>query len=310
MPDWPGQTGPMLPNRPVPDPLRDALARWGDQGRPEQSGVAWPLGGWQRTLPAYAQFFASLPNPIARPDVAARAEDADRSPDAATESFLAAMVWGYGRVGYGPFRTAQVLAVNPQVAPTLLEVARRTKRDGGPAGFEYLSRNRLHGLGVAFATKYLYYCSVGSTATPALVLDRLVRNWLADNAGWRISLDWRVQAYDQYVRTAASWARELGLQPAEVEYLMFSDQVSTDSLSQWAPATPGGGIASPPPAADEQPGHTAGVSAVLEALADAADAFAALPDEADPHAADDFERGLRQLRRIVLVMGSSGPDRS
>lgn len=163
------------------------------------------------------------------------------------------MVWGYGRIGYGPFRTAQVLEGNPHASSTLLEVARKTKQDGGPAAFEYLSRNRLRDLGVAFATKYLFFCSAGSATTPALVLDRLVRDWLADNAGWRINLNWRVSAYEEYVQTASAWASELGLQPAEVEYLMFNDRVSADPMSQWAP-TAGGVIVSPPPPG---PGRTA-----------------------------------------------------
>ncbi len=206
-----------------------------------------------------------------------------------------------------------MLEGNPHASSTLLEVARKTKQDGGPAAFEYLSRNRLRDLGVAFATKYLFFCSAGSATTPALVLDRLVRDWLADNAGWRINLNWRVSAYEEYVQTASAWASELGLQPAEVEYLMFNDRVSADPMSQWAPTAGGVIVSPPPPDPAERQAPTAEVTPVLEALEEAADAFAELPIEADPHAAEDFERGLRQLRRIVLVLGSSpprAPDRS
>jgi hypothetical protein len=39
---------------------------------------------------------------------------------------------------------------------------------------------------------------------------------------------------------------------------------------------------------------------VLDALDDTEEAFATLPAAADPHDAEDFERGLRQLRRVVL----------
>lgn len=41
--------------------------------------------------------------------------------------------------------------------------------------------------------------------------------------------------------------------------------------------------------------------AVLEALDDAADAFAALPQSAFAADDDDFDLGVRQLRRIVLA---------
>jgi hypothetical protein len=102
--------------------------------------------------------------------------------------FVAAMVWGYGPVGYGAFRTARVLRENDRVADRLMEVAARARDDGGPAAFELLAKNRLHWLGVAFATKYLFFCAAAGPATPALVLDQLVRDWLAENAGWSLRL--------------------------------------------------------------------------------------------------------------------------
>jgi hypothetical protein len=40
---------------------------------------------------------------------------------------------------------------------------------------------------------------------------------------------------------------------------------------------------------------------VLAALAEAADAFEALSGDVSPEDAEDFERGLRALRRIVIA---------
>jgi hypothetical protein len=45
------------------------------------------------------------------------------------------------------------------------------------------------------------------------------------------------------------------------------------------------------------------VSVILEAFDDAGDAFAALPGTSTADV-DDFERGLRQLRRTVLARNS------
>ena len=45
----------------------------------------------------------------------------------AVRVFVAAMVWGYGRVGYGPFRTARVLAENSSAPEVLLEAAVRER---------------------------------------------------------------------------------------------------------------------------------------------------------------------------------------
>lgn len=91
------------------------------------------------------------------------------------------MVWGYGRVGYGAFRTARVLAKNATATRTLREAAGRARRDGGPEAFSWLAKNRLTWLGVAFATKYLYFCNGPSPSAPALVLDRPVQRWLYEH---------------------------------------------------------------------------------------------------------------------------------
>ncbi len=56
-----------------------------------------------------------------------------------------------------------------------MRVAARVRTAGGPAGFEELVSRRLAWLGVAFATKYLFFCGQGYDSAPAPVLDRLVR---------------------------------------------------------------------------------------------------------------------------------------
>jgi hypothetical protein len=68
------------------------------------------------------------------------------------------MVWGYGRTGYGPFRTARVLEENAEAGAILQEAARQVRSNGGPAAFSWLADHRLRGLGVSFATKFLYFC--------------------------------------------------------------------------------------------------------------------------------------------------------
>jgi len=212
--------------------------------------------------------------------------------------FLAAMIWGYGKVGYGPYRTAHVLSDTAGAAATLAEVAGVARDEGGPAAFELLADNHLLGLGVAFATKYLFFCAAAGDGTPALVLDRLVRGWLARNAGWSLRLDWRVGAYREYVETVTSWASELGCDASDLEFLMFAAAASSDSTSQWAGpsfAT----VGETPPAAVSS--LTLEEVAVLEALDDAAEAFAALPVSAMAADDDDFDLGVRQLRRIVLA---------
>ena len=76
---------------------------------------------------------------------------------------------------------------------------------------------------------------------------------------------------------------------------MFSDSLLEEpGSSPWAPQPIAGAVAE----SDQEE-----VSAVLEALDDADNAFAALPGTRSADV-DDFERGLRQLRRIVLARNS------
>jgi len=283
--------------RPVPVALRELLQRWEAAGRPLQGPTSWPVRSWQAWFPEHSEYLGSLPNPITRAHCIAACHEGLGQPDDVVHGFLAAMVWGYGRVGYGPFRTARVLRENDAVTSTLAEAARIARTDGGPQAFEWLSRHRLRGLGVAFATKYLFFCAAGRDGAPALILDRLVRRWLEQNADWALSLDWRVPDYRAYVETVTAWATEVGRDPAELEYLMFAAEATTDPSSQWSEPTLGSGGAD---ASATDPTLTHGEFAVLDALDDAAEAFSALPS-AEASDDDDFRRGIRDLRRIVLA---------
>ncbi|MEO6700536.1 MAG: hypothetical protein ABI140_18310 [Jatrophihabitantaceae bacterium] len=171
---------------------------------------------------------------------------------------------------------------------------------GGPAAFDWFARHRLAGLGVAFASKYLYFCDVGNTAQPALVLDRLVSDWLARNAGWRPRLDWNRHDYRAYVEAMIAWATEIGIAPHEVEQLIFQNEAARDPRSQWAlpPATQEiSTIGISAPAASD--GEAVDID-VLEVLELTSEAFAALP-HMRPEDRQDAEAHLRHLRRIAVV---------
>lgn len=76
------------------------------------------------------------------------------------DAFIAAMVWGYGRVGYGPSRVERIMA-QPGFEEQLADVTRITLEQGGPAAFEHIRQQRKSGagclkhLGAAFGTMYL-----------------------------------------------------------------------------------------------------------------------------------------------------------
>lgn len=146
------------------------------------------------------------------------------------------MVWGYGPVGYGAYRTKRVLTENPEAGQVLSEVASFARDEGGPASFGWLAQpgHHLRYLGVAFATKYLFFCTAAGGTTPALVLDRLVRDWMFENLGWPLSLEWDVGDYQAYVDTMCGWATEVGIESGNLEMLVFQLAANADPRSLWS----------------------------------------------------------------------------
>ena len=259
------------------------------QGSPSQQAMGWSRPQWQEALPRNTEFLRGLPDAVGRTDVIKVCATAAASPADAERGFVAAMIWGYGTVGYGPYRTARVLTANAQAPEVLHHVADVAVTRGGVAAFEALKADRLKWLGVAFATKYLFFCAENGGAGPAPVLDRLVRGWLGDHTGWAPRLDWQLGDYTTYVQAVVAWAGELQMRPADVELLMFRSAANADPTSRWRQEP------------DAVEGLSDGDRTVLDALEDAADAFAALePTPLDVEAVD-FEMGSRMLRRIVLA---------
>jgi hypothetical protein len=103
----------------------------------------------------------------------------------------------------------------------------------------------------------------------------------------------------QHLNLATEWAAELGIAPPEVEYLMFADAAAEEPGSQWAATRLTTTTTNRP--TDE------GISALLDALDEAATAFTALPGDANAAELDHFDRTLRHLRRIVLTRGTLLP---
>jgi len=235
-------------------------------------------------MPEHADYLNSLPNPLSRHEVAAQFVGADQTEDAAVRAFLASMVWGHGRNGYGAFRTAGVLEATDHAGARLLETMQVARAGGGAAGFDHLARHRLKGLGVAFATKYLYFCLADSdTVPPAPILDAVVSDWLAMHAGWRPKLKWKVEDYRRYCDLVSAWSTQLQEPSATVEYLMFASGMRI--ANQWA----------------DPKVTVSGVAAVLEALDQAAEAFEAIPGPASVQDEGAFREGVRALRQLALA---------
>jgi hypothetical protein len=146
------------------------------------------------------------------------------------------MAWGYGQVGYGPFRVRRLLD-GTAAADSQLQAAAGMLSEGGPvAAYALLGDKGVPGLarlGPAFGTKFLYFCSPAARK-PALILDRLVAAWLRENADLSLNeARWSVRTYERYLQTMFGWSGELDVAADELEACIFSEQAGLVS-SQWA----------------------------------------------------------------------------
>ncbi|MFE3173936.1 hypothetical protein ACFXPA_42440 [Amycolatopsis sp. NPDC059090] len=267
---------------PVPAALTSAVQRWRDQDEPVQPPIRWSREAWRRHFPSQHAFLDALPERIDRAEAARHAADAT-TPEGAERAFLAAMIWGYGRVGYGPWRTARVLTENPHAVDRLAEAAVVAREHGGLAAFRDLAEKPLRYLGVAFGTKYLRFVTAARSSDRAPILDAVVRRWVSTHTGQHLMIDaWRPAVYEKYVGLLTSWAAELGLATDTVEELIFRSAVSREGSGQWS--EPWAGSRSP-----EQRAQAALLE--LEQLFDTAEAEQA--QEARRHL-DELERLIRQ----------------
>jgi hypothetical protein len=196
---------------------------WQAHGRPRQPAIRWPRERWLAAFPASSQALGSLPNHLDRATVRASCLDAPSSPAAARHAFLVAMAWGYGTVGYGPWRTARILQESPNAPDRLAKVAQHLSSRGALDAYGLLGGNcRLRELGPAFGTKYLYFCPQSAAGPQALIFDRLVAAWLAEHVDVRLNpVPWAPRTYRRYLELVSSWADALSVTCEEIEQCIF-----------------------------------------------------------------------------------------
>lgn len=70
------------------------------------------------------------------------------------------------------------------------------------------NENRLEGLGPSFGTKYLYFCPQLGAQHPALILDRLVDEWLGVHTDLNVDTRfWSSRTYARYIQQPWSGPR-------------------------------------------------------------------------------------------------------
>ena len=222
----------------TPDALITTYERWQQAGRPAQVPSKWNQKSWTNQLGQHEDFFKKLKgDPIDRKQ-AVQLSPVVTNEEEAVQVFLLAMLWGYGLVGYGPFRTRRILE-RPEAAAELLEIAQVAQDDGGLAAFKLIADRRNEGarsflkwLGPAFGTKYIYFLTAkNNPQEPAPVMDSVVYRWFRKHAPNRnIRVDfWHTPSYELYLSSLKEWAMDIThrfdqeTRIDDVEYLIFAE---------------------------------------------------------------------------------------
>lgn len=219
----------------LPDDLRRRFQQWDANGRPPQDAFEWEKKNWQKYLGNY-NILESLPNPIGRPGVLEKFKLVNDL-DSALDAYIASYLWGYAKAGFGPYRAERVIRLNTDLkngknfADDLLTLANTTMTDGGTAGFQHVVNRRqadrkfFAQWGPAFATKFISFATKASTQVPTTpIMDSIVVEWFSKHCKeiGPLWLTWySADSYCRYTECMADWAAELGIEPEEVEQLIF-----------------------------------------------------------------------------------------
>lgn len=229
----------------APDTVRRLVEDWRRRESPPQNSFGWPRQRWLDRFERHCDLLTGLPDALDRTEIRELCVDADKSPEGAETAFMAVMVWGYAEVGYGPWRSSRILAVNRDPVSRLQTVAETLRSDGPEPAYRRLSDYadcRLRFLGPAFGTKFLAFCSANEQQ-PALILDRLVAAWLARNTTLKLdAASWSPATYGRYLAEMYSWATLLKVRPDDLECQIFSAEAdkignkwSSKRASPWMP---------------------------------------------------------------------------
>ncbi|WP_043422434.1 8-oxoguanine DNA glycosylase OGG fold protein [Arthrobacter sp. 9MFCol3.1] len=219
----------------MPDDLRRRFQKWDAKGRPPQEAFEWEKKNWQKYL-GNSRILEALPNPIDRPGVLETFKLV-QDPDSALDAYVASYLWGYAKANFGPYRAERVIRLNadPETgkhfAVELHTLSQISMADGGTAAFEHVVHKRqadrkfFAQWGPAFATKFISFATKASdqvATTP--IMDSIVARWFKNHCQeiGPLWLNWNsASSYRRYTECLAEWAEDLGIEPEQVEQLIF-----------------------------------------------------------------------------------------
>jgi hypothetical protein len=211
-----------------PSLLRDAAAI--RQLLPDEQTIPYYVERWAARLgdsSGFAVVASQFPLSVSRADLRSLGRFAIKDEQLLTQLFIATMIFGFGTIGYGPYRTSVMLADlarQPDALRTVCRLLVAEELARAHAAFD-IQRCR-----TPFLSKFMYAVGLGAGLTPMpLILDNRVYRALdvlherAEIDQWRYytRVAWTSEGYAEYVRDVNRWAAALDCTPDQVEMYLF-----------------------------------------------------------------------------------------
>lgn len=208
--------------------LTDLIRDWRNNGAPEQEGFSW-----YRSKPKWAKLAQDFDV-----DIGDFPEFIDRQflwtlssrSDSAKTTFLAIMIWGYGDIGYGPYRVRHMFA-SPGFEASIEKVKGLCKSRRTLEAYRSLMKSNISQLGPSFGTKVLTFFHEQRYA-PA-ILDSIVAWWLNQYApelsqGSPVHADrWNDGVFEAYNNWITKLSISYDIPGCSLEELIFNDGYSS-----------------------------------------------------------------------------------
>lgn len=164
------------------------------------------------------------PSSIRRLDIVPFAYEAAASENRSSirQLFIATMLWGYGTVGYGPWRMAHITKDIDQLDQVLMTTLRHIKYGELRAAYNTIQDAHIPFLGQSYFTKFLYFAGLGCGINRyPLILDMRILQSLNTLLGARLFSNGTADDYLNYLLTLHEWAEIIDCRADSIEYLLF-----------------------------------------------------------------------------------------
>ena len=210
--------------QPPKERLETLVNEWKSIGLPDQEGFPWLLSKpkWDELASDFNVNIEEFPELIDRQFL----WKLSSSSAPAQVAFLAVMIWGYGDIGYGPYRVRQMF--ESEGFEQSLELVKALCHKGETLeAYKALKDSRIRQLGPSFGSKVLTFFHEPQSAPP--IMDSIVADWLKKHAPdlhWvrKVNAEtWNLSTYESYLKWISDASVIYQVTPCSLELLIFTD---------------------------------------------------------------------------------------